>query len=163
MIPHQVGGSLCTCEEPLLFPQRRGRVGKKNFFPQAAVPLPCNQCMNCSMTERSLTFRNQKGKCCFLFNIQPLLKCLCGVLQRGTKEPLMAWGVPRKRQCHLRRHWAPRVFLLSFPPAPDERPQGKWILGGGGVSCCELVCFTAISQWLRSSTENWSSIILLYQ
>lgn len=74
----------------------------------------------------------------------------------------MAWGVPRKQRCHLRRHCgrnSPRVFLLSFPPAPHQRPQGKWILGGGGVSCCELVCFTAISQRLCSSSENRSSII----
>lgn len=97
-----------------------------------------------------------------LFILHTAFTCLSGLLQTGTKEPLMAWGVPRKQRCHLRRHCSrnsPRVFLLSFPPAPDQRPQGKWILGGGGVSGCELVCFTAISQRLCSSSENRSSII----
>lgn len=72
-------------------------------------------------------------------------------------------GSPKEAAMPPKKALGSQGFLLSFPPAPDERPQGKWILGGGGVSCCELVCFTAISQWLRSSTENWSSIILLYQ
>lgn len=108
--------------------------------------------------------QKEKAKCYFLFYTQPLGKYLGGLTHTGTKEPLMAQGVLRKWQCHLGRHCghnSPRGFLLSFPPASDQRPQGKWILGGGGVSCCEcmLVYFAAISQWLCSSGENWSSII----
>lgn len=144
-------------------PREQRKWWENHFLPQPAVPLPVCLCMNCCGTEMNLTFRKKQQNVTF-YPTQPLGKCLGGLIHTGTKEPLMAWGVPRKRRCHLGRHHgcnSPRGFLLSFPPAPDQRPQGKWILGGGGVSCCErmLVCFTAISQRLCSSGENQSSII----
>lgn len=136
---------------------------ENHFFPQPAVPSPVCLCLNCCVIEMNLTFRKKKQNVTF-FSTHSLWINALVVWYTGTKEPLMARGVPRKRWCHLGRHCSrnsPRGFLLSFPPAPDQRPQGKWILGGGRVSCCErmLVCFTAISQRLCSFSENWSSII----
>lgn len=136
---------------------------RKPLLPPTFCPitrLPVHELL-CDWNESDL---QKQAKCYFLFYTQPLGKCLGGLIHAGTKETLMAWGVPRQQWCHLGRHCgrnSPRGFLLSFPPAPDQRPQGKWILGGGGVSCCErmLVCFTAISQRLCSSSENRSSII----
>lgn len=136
----------------------------KPLLPPTCCPithLPVHELL-CDWNESDL--QKEEAKCHFLFYTQPLGKCLGGLIHTGTKEPLMVRGVPRKRRCHLGRHCSrnsPRGFLLSFPPAPDQRPQGKWILGGGGVSCCEsmLVCFIAISQQLCSPGENQSSII----
>lgn len=137
---------------------------RKRLLPPTCCPitrLPVHELL-CAWNESD--FQKEAAKCYFLFYIQPLGKCLGGLMRTGTKESLMAQGDPRKQRCHLRRHCgcnSPRGFLLSFPPAPDQRPQGKWILRGGGVSCCErkLVCFTAISQQLCGSSENQSSII----
>lgn len=125
-------------------------------------PSACAWTAACAWNESNL--QKESAKCCFLFSTQPLGKCLGGLMRTGTKEPLMAQGDPRKQWCHLRRHCghnSPRGSLLSFAPAPDQRPQGKWILRGGGVSCYErkLVYFTAMSQQLCSSGENQSSII----
>lgn len=136
---------------------------RKTLLPSTCCPIthqPVHEQL-CDWNESDL---QKEAKRCFLFYTQPLGKCLGGLIHTGTKEPLMARGISRKRRCHLGRHCgrnSPRGFLLSFPPAPDQRPQGKWVLGGGGVSCCEcmLVCFTAISQRLCNSSENWSSII----
>lgn len=57
---------MCLCKEPLLFPQKRKKEGKKTPLPpQASVPLPKQQCMNCCEIEMNLTFRKKKENVAF--------------------------------------------------------------------------------------------------